>query len=170
MTNKYQFNILLPTPLPFINRPSPDSNFFYYYIFISRRRSNRSSEQARRMFEKCIQISGSFVPAYLGLSKTQSGIMSGISLQKALKFNDNSPIVRLEFADWLLANSWVINALIIEHLNQHPFLLDLYIEALRHYTLGIRYKGSLKASFIVGALKTLRSSGHKERMYQYMLR
>lgn len=57
------------------------------------------------MFEKCIEISGSFAPAYLGLSKIQSGILSGISLLKALKLNEDSPIVRLEFADWLQTNS-----------------------------------------------------------------
>lgn len=57
------------------------------------------------MFEKCIEISGSFVPAYLGLSKIQGGISSGISIQKALKINEESPIVRLDFADWLYTNS-----------------------------------------------------------------
>lgn len=57
------------------------------------------------MFEKCIQISGSFVPAYLGLSKIQNGISSGILLKKALRLNEESFIVRLEFADWLYANS-----------------------------------------------------------------
>lgn len=57
------------------------------------------------MFEKCIEISGSFVPAYLGLSKIQSGVSSGLSLHKALKLNEESPIVRLEFADWLYAKS-----------------------------------------------------------------
>lgn len=57
------------------------------------------------MFEKCIQISGTFAPAYLSLSKIQSGISSGISLLRALKLNEDSQIVRLEFADWLQTNS-----------------------------------------------------------------
>lgn len=48
--------------------------------------------------------------------------------------------------------------------------LDLYTEALRHYTLGIQYESSLQTSFVSGALRTLRSLGHKERMHQFMLR
>lgn len=57
------------------------------------------------MFEKCIEISGSFVPAYLGLSKIKGGISSGILLRRALKLNEESPIVRLEYADWLYTKS-----------------------------------------------------------------
>lgn len=45
------------------------------------------------------------MPAYLGLSKISSGISVGILFRKALRLNDESPIVRLEFADWLYANS-----------------------------------------------------------------
>lgn len=69
-----------------------------------RRKSNRSYV-AIKMFKKCIDIKESFVPAYLGLSKIQSGVSSGLLLRKALAVNEESPIVRLEFADWLYANS-----------------------------------------------------------------
>lgn len=57
------------------------------------------------MFEKCLQLQESFVPAYLGISKIQNGISSGFLLQKALMINEESLIVRLEYADWLLRNS-----------------------------------------------------------------
>lgn len=57
------------------------------------------------MFEKCIEISGSFVPAYLGLSKIQVGVSSGLLLKKALELNEESTIVRLEYADWLYTKS-----------------------------------------------------------------
>jgi hypothetical protein len=71
---------------------------------VIRRKTNRSYV-AIKMFEKCIQISGSFVPAYLGLSKIKNGISSGVLLMKALRLNEDSTIVRLELADWLYANS-----------------------------------------------------------------
>jgi hypothetical protein len=128
-----------------------------------------------KMFEKCIEISGSFVPAYLGLSKIQSGIASGVLLMKALKLNEESPIVRLELADWLYANSkqtqnevcGVFNFDCNMNSNSIP---DLYKEALKHYTLGIQHESSLQTSFMAGALKTLRSLGQRERAYQFVLR
>ncbi|CRL08148.1 CLUMA_CG020877, isoform A, partial [Clunio marinus] len=85
---------------------------------------------AVRMFEKCIRIDKNFIPAYLGLSKIQTGISSGILLRKALELNKKSTIVRLEYADWLYANR-------------------LYIEAMKHYKLGIFQDESFQASFIV---------------------
>lgn len=54
------------------------------------------------------------------------------------------------------------------HLN--PSSADLYTDALHHYTVGIQHGSSLQTSFITGALRTLRSFGHRERMHQFMLR
>jgi hypothetical protein len=132
------------------------------------------------MFEKCIQISGSFVPAYLGLSKIQTGISSveiHRLLLKALRFNEESPIVRLELADWLYAKSKYEqneNAFVLvdnmKTISQIQLFSDLYIEALKHYTLGIQHESSLQTSFMAGALKTLRSLGHRERSFQFVLR
>jgi hypothetical protein len=62
------------------------------------------------MFEKCIRFDENFVPAYLGLSKIQSGsVSSGVLLRKALQMNRESSIVRLEYADWLYAKSMNIH-------------------------------------------------------------
>lgn len=57
------------------------------------------------MFKKCIRFDENFIPAYLGLSKIQSGISSAILLQKALRVNEVNLIVRLELADWFYSNS-----------------------------------------------------------------
>lgn len=86
-----------------------DSFISIHFCFCKIRRKSNRSYVAIKMFEKCIQISGSFVPAYLGLSKIQSGISTGVLLRKALRLNEESPIVRLEFADWLYANSKYFN-------------------------------------------------------------
>lgn len=87
----------------------PRTNFFPVFVIRHsmritsiHRKSNRSYI-ATKMFEKCIRFDENFVPAYLGLSKIQSGISSGVLLKKALKMNAESFIVRLEYADWLYA-------------------------------------------------------------------
>lgn len=57
------------------------------------------------MFEKCIQFDRMFVPAYVGLSKMHRGFLSGILLRRAVSFNDENGIVRLEYAEWLYNHS-----------------------------------------------------------------
>jgi hypothetical protein len=122
------------------------------------------------MFEKCIRFDVNFVPAYLGLSKIKSGISSGVLLQKALQMNGESSIVRLEYADWLYAKSMNIQCGAGGEIRNSLSFSDLHIEALKHYTIGIQHETSLQTSFIAGALKTLRSLGQRERMYQIILR
>lgn len=121
------------------------------------------------MFEKCIRFDENFVPAYLGLSKIQSGISSGVLLRKALQMNGESSIVRLEYADWLYAKSMNIQFDGDDEIRISS-VSDLHFEALKHYTIGIRHETSLQISFVAGALKTLRSLGQRERMYQIILR
>lgn len=89
--------ILISTFLPLT------CNFTHRIKNISFRRKSNRSYVAIKMFEKCIRFDENFVPAYLGLSKIQNGISSGVLLQKALQMNAESSIVRLEFADWLYA-------------------------------------------------------------------
>lgn len=143
--------------------------------FIPYRKSNRSYV-AIKMFEKCIRFDGNFVPAYLGLSKIKKGISSGVLLRKALQMNGESSIVRLEYADWLYAKSMNIQCGNcgaggeIRNSLSHLLFPDLHIEALKHYTIGIQHETTLQTSFIAGALKTLRSLGQRERMYQIILR
>ena len=57
------------------------------------------------MFEKCIRFDRMFVPAYVGLSKMHRGFLSGILLRRAVSFNDENGIVRLEYAEWLYNHS-----------------------------------------------------------------
>lgn len=48
--------------------------------------------------------------------------------------------------------------------------LDLYTGALRFYASAIPHENSFQLSFVTGALKALRSLGHKERLHQLILR
>ncbi|KAG5672760.1 hypothetical protein PVAND_002857 [Polypedilum vanderplanki] len=114
------------------------------------RKTNRSYESIK-MFEKCIHFDKSFVPAYLGLSKLKFGIASGLLLKRALEVNVENHLVRLELADWLYSK-------------------HLFIEALSNYMIAIQHENSLQLSFVTGALRVLRSLGHRERMHQLILR
>lgn len=132
------------------------------------------------MFEKCIRYDRSFIPAYLGLSKLKTGIEAGLLLKRASEVNEENHLVRLEMADWLYSNRkcgieeekkklcvYAVKA-------ENPVLffspLDLYTGALRFYASAIRHENSFQLSFVTGALRALRSLGHKERMHQLILR
>jgi len=124
------------------------------------------------MFEKCIRWDSTFVPAYIGLSKMRIGtVNAGILLKKALTINAESPIVRLEYADWLYARrKFAMPCLCMIKGNIIPSFADMYLEAYEHYMVGVPHKSSIQLSFVTGALKALRNLGYIERMYQVMLR
>lgn len=74
--------------------------------------------------------------------------------------------------DWSMLTGFTQKVWIFIAMGEIRIILvsDLHIEALKHYTIGIRHESSLQTSFVAGALKTLRSLGQTERMYQIILR
>lgn len=124
------------------------------------------------MFKKCIIYDENFIPAYIGLSKIQKGISSGILLRKALQRNSENSIVRLEYADWLYANSkFEYNSNCKPNINNIlKISADFLEDAYEQYIHGASNSGNLQLSFISGAMKTLRQLGHREKMLQIILR
>lgn len=46
----------------------------------------------------------------------------------------------------------------------------MYVGALGFYMSAIQHENSFQLSFVTGALRALRSLGHRERMHQLILR
>lgn len=108
----------------------------------------------------------------LGIIKNTKWNFIGCSATESIETEWRKPdssigVCRLAvFKKWI----WTNKRFFMAEWTNFKIFTGLHIEALRQYTIGIRHENALQISFITGALRTLRSLGHRERMYQVILR
>lgn len=62
------------------------------------------TDEAARMFERCIMLDPSFAPAYLELIKLRSGTIAGRLLREVIRMNPTEPNRLALYGFWLLDN------------------------------------------------------------------
>ena len=122
------------------------------------------------MFERCIALEPTFIPAYLELIKLRPGIASGRLLREVVRLSPEDQDRHAQYGFWLLENGEYF----LRNMKKKILILFFYVKgfvlaALKQFQVSIKIKETHLMSFI-GVCRSLRKQGQNARLHQVISR